>query len=144
MKVSIWTVFLSPASFLSDPVSLASYSLSLEPRSIVNDFTFWLIFVLFCSFTVANPTLACFNEETTGGQRKMRISVNFLHQLMIFSGCKDCNLHWSAKPNAVLNLVKEEIKSKNLLQQHTTSNCFYFLIARRLSIELTCQKARRK
>lgn len=91
-------------------------------------------------------SLPWFNEETLGvpKERCGRIQVNLLHQLRIFSGCKDHTLHWSGKPNAILNLVRKEIKSKNLLQQLTTSNCFCFLIPRSPSLELTCQKAGRE
>lgn len=77
-------------------------------------------------------------------ERCGRIQVNLLHQLRIFSGCKDHTLPWSGKPNAILNFVRKEIKSKNLLQQLKTSNCFYFLIPRSPSLELTCQKAGRE
>jgi hypothetical protein len=79
-------------------------------------------------------------------ERKMGdgIKVNLLNQLRIFSGCKDYALYCPGKPNVVLNLVRKEIKSKNLLQQLTTSNCFYFLIPKSLSLELTCQKAGRE
>lgn len=96
-----------------------------------------------------HPVKACpcpglMKREWVPKERSGGIQVNLLHQLRIFTGCKDYTSYRSGKPNAIVNLVRKKIKSQNLLQQFTTSNCFYFLIPRSSSLELTCQKARRE
>lgn len=91
-------------------------------------------------------SLHWFNDKGKGLPKEIwrGIRVNLCHQLRIFTLCRDYTLHWSGKPNAVFNLIRKEIKSKNLLHQLTTSNCFHFLVPRGLSTELTCQKAGRE
>lgn len=91
------------------------------------------------SILVSSPW---FNEETVGPQRNLWAnSSESSPPAKDALGCEDPASHCSGTPSAMVHSVRKEIKSQNLLQRLPTSNCFYFLIPRSPSLELTCQKA---